>query len=301
MKLAATLLLFAAGAWAGVPEDLKRARENYEYGDFKSSAEMAARAADNSAATEKEQIEAYRLLALASHNLGRREHARDAFVRLLFLEPDYKLDPFFVPPPIVAFFEEVKTEKEPALAQIRERKRLIREQERLRQEDRKRLLAEEEKRRGEREGQQKQAAAVVLRTVEQRQKWITFLPFGAGQFQNGNANAGTMLAIFQGTLAIGSAASFGLIEALRDDGTGRFSSNNLPIAERINVVKWSTAILFYALWGYGIWDALSAFQPEVVTEAVQPAPAQPAPAPAAPAPEPPPPPADASSEVSGDK
>ena len=69
-------------------------------------------------------------------------------MNLLSHDPDYALDPFLVPPPIVEFFDRVKREHEPALAPLRERRRALREQQRLADEAKRRLLAEEQARTG---------------------------------------------------------------------------------------------------------------------------------------------------------
>lgn len=276
-RFAALAVLWSSAALAGVSDDLKRARENVEYGDYPRAAELALRAAENPAARDPERVEAYRLLGLAQFNLGKKDDARGAFMNLLSVEPDYALDPFFVPPVVVAFFDQVKTDNEVALAQIRERKRLIREQERLRDEDRRRFLAEEEKRKKlALDEMSKKAASTVVRRIEERQYWIVWMPFGLGQVQNGDTKAGGILAALQLGSGLVSAGSYTLIEALRE-GTGRFdqTSGNLNTAERLNVVKWITAGLFYGLWAYGVYDAHQSFQSQVVREEIIPLPAPP--------------------------
>ena len=88
------------------------------------------------------------MLGLSEYHLGDQPAARTAFVNLLSFDPDYALDPFLVPPPIVDFFDKVKREHEPELAPLRERKRALREQQRLADEAKRRLLAEEQARNG---------------------------------------------------------------------------------------------------------------------------------------------------------
>src|SRR5207244_10842671 len=69
------------------------------------------------------RAEAYRLLGLSLFYQGRKGEAYSAFLEFLFLDPDAQLDPFYVPPAAVSFFEQVKKEAEPKLAPIRAQKR----------------------------------------------------------------------------------------------------------------------------------------------------------------------------------
>ena len=115
--------------------------------------------------------------------------AREAFIHLLSIDPDQTLDPFLVPPPIVEFFDQVRADAEPELAPLRERKRQLQEQERLAEEARRRLLAEEHVRSGP-------PSKVVV--VEEHIYMLNFLPFGVGQFQNGDTTKGIIIAVVPG-------------------------------------------------------------------------------------------------------
>ena len=101
----------------------------------------------------------------------------------------------------------------------------------------------------------------------QREFWVSMMPFGIGQLQNGDRTLGMALATAQVIAGASSAGSALLIEQLRDQSTGRFSntgpgSTPYRTAQRLDVVKWVGAGLFYALWAAGAIHAAIHFQPE---------------------------------------
>ena len=190
---------------------------------------------------------------------------RSAFLEHLFLDPDSQLDPFYIPPAAVSFFEQVKKEAEPKLAPIRALKR-------AEQEARQKAVSQEAERRRQRELEEDrrklmQLSPSVERRVVQREFWVSMMPFGIGQLQNGDRSLGIGLATAEVLLGAASGGSALLIEELRDSTTGRFNNRgpgNTPYvtARTLNVVKWVTAGLFYALWAGGAIQAAIRFQPE---------------------------------------
>ena len=140
--------------------------------------------------------------------------ARDAFVHLLSIDPDQTLDPFLVPPPIVDFFDKVRAEAEPELAPLRERKKQLKEQERLAEEARRRLLAEEQIRSGP-------PSKIIL--VQEHVYMLNFLPFGVGQFQNGDTTKGIIIAVSQVVLGAVNLGAILAHNAIADDPSRRCS------------------------------------------------------------------------------
>jgi hypothetical protein len=252
------------------PPELKRAKDRFEFGAFADAAgtlrQMLARRPDLPAA---DAIEAYRMLGIAEYQLGDKLAARTAFVSLLSYEPDYALDPFLVPPPIVEFFDAVKKEHEPALAPLRERRRELAEQQRLAEEARRRLLAEETARTG--------APGKVVR-VEQRVYMLNWFPFGAGQFQNGERAKGTAIAAGQLVLGLVNVAAIVVHGQIANDrartcisgqpgcSSPPYSDSDRDLIARIDAVKYASAGLFWALYAYGVWDAHRNFIPRIETE-----------------------------------
>jgi tetratricopeptide (TPR) repeat protein len=246
-------------------EAMNRARVTFEYGDYAQASKLLSALVEvgrfESAVL---RAEAYRLLALSLFYQGRKGEAYSAFLEYLFLEPDAELDPFYVPPAAVSFFEKVKKEAEPQLAPIRAQRR-------AEAEARKKVAAEEAERRRRRELEEDRKRLLTLapsveRRVVQKEFWVSMLPFGVGQFQNGDRTLGIVLATSEVIAGAASAGSALLIEELRDQSTGRFESRGrgsaYSLAQRLAVVKWIGAGIFYGLWAAGAIHAAIRFQPE---------------------------------------
>lgn len=267
--LAAALSLFpAAAGLAAPPADLKRAKDRYEFGAYADAAgavrEILARRKD---LPDSEVVEAYRILGLSEYQLGDRGAARSAFVNLLSVDPDYALDAFLVPPQIVEFFDRVKREAEPELAPLRERRRQLKEQERLAEEARRKLLAEEAARSGP-------PSKVVL--VQERIYLFNWLPFGAGQFQNGENGKGTAIAISQ--VLLGAVNLTAIVAHSEIAGSARrcsfspgcanppYSDDTRSQLKTLDIVKYVSAGLFWGIYAYSVVDAHAHYVPRIETE-----------------------------------
>jgi hypothetical protein len=252
------------------PPELKRAKDRFEFGAYADAAasirQMLSKSPD---LAPQEAVEAYRILGIAEYQLGDKLAARAAFVNLLSFEPDYALDTFLVPPPIVEFFDAVKKEHEPALAPLRERRRELAAQQRLADEAKRRLLAEEQLRTG--------PPGKIVR-VEERVYLFNWLPLGAGQFQNGERAKGTAIAAGQLVLGIVNVAAIVVHNQIADDRTRTcisgqagcsrppYSDSDRELLTQIDAVKYASAGLFWALYAYGVWDAHRGFVPRIETE-----------------------------------
>jgi tetratricopeptide (TPR) repeat protein len=252
------------------PPELKRAKDRFEFGAYADAAgALRALLAKTPELPPADAIEAYRILGISEYQLGDKRAARAAFVSLLSVDPDYALDAFLVPPPIVEFFDAVKKEHEPALAPLRERKRELAEQQRLAEEARRRLLAEAGLRAG--------APGKVVR-VEQHVYLFNWLPLGAGQFQNGERAKGTAIAAGQLILGLVNVGAIVYHSQLANDRTrtcisGQPGCSNPPYSDadrklisQVDTVKYVSAGLFWALYAYGVWDAHRNFVPRIETE-----------------------------------
>jgi tetratricopeptide (TPR) repeat protein len=266
--LATALALLPAATGAAPPADLKRAKDRYEFGAYADAAgavrELLARRKD---LPEAETVEAYRILGLSEYQLGDRSAARSAFVNLLSIDPDYALDAFLVPPQIVEFFDRVKREAEPELAPLRERRRQLKEQERLAEEARRMLLAEEAVRSGP-------PSKVVL--VQERIYLFNWLPFGAGQFQNGDTGTGTAIAISQVLLGAVNLTAIVLHSEVASSArrcsfspgcsNPPYSDDTRSQLQTLDVVKYASAGLFWGIYAYSVYDAHLHYVPRIETE-----------------------------------
>jgi tetratricopeptide (TPR) repeat protein len=245
---------------------MNRARVTFEYGDYPQASKLLAALVEAGRFESlQSRADAYRLLGLSLFYQGRKGEAYKAFLEYLFIDPDAVLDPFYVPPAAVSFFDQVKREAEPRLAPLRVQKRAEFDVQ-------KRAAAEEAERRRQRELEAERRrlqdiSPSIERRVVQHEFWVTMMPFGIGQLQNGDRKLGIALATAQLLSGAASAGSALLIEQLRDNSTGRFDnrgagSTPYRTAERLNVVKWVGAALFYALWAGGAIHAAINYKPE---------------------------------------
>ncbi len=269
----AAALLVAVPVAAQAPQDEKqppspaeamaKARNTFEYGDYATAAKMLTDLVEKARFEAPAlRAEAYRLLGISLFNLGRKGEAYSAFLELLYLEPDTELDPFYVSPGIVALFDQVKKDSSEKLAPIRAQRR-------AEQESRRKAAEEEVKLRRQRELEEQQKLLfarqpTVEKRVVQREFWVSVLPFGVGQFQNGDRTLGIVLATSEIVAAASSAGSALLIEELRDPSSGRFDNrgSSYRLARNLSVVKWVSAVLFYGLWAAGAVHAAVRYQPE---------------------------------------
>lgn len=293
------LVLALAPAFAlaqAVPErELEVSRSLYDAGKYAEALARVSNAMRGTNFTDAQRIELLKLGGLSAFNLGDLNAAKAQFLQMLQLNPDYVLDPFAVAPPAIRLFEQVKKDNAAQLDLVRQQIALRAEQEKRAQAERERLLKEEEERRRRMEALTQQ---VTVRNVREQSMVVNFIPFGAGQFQQGRTGWGVAFAVSEGVLAVVSIISYFALEALFEpvtytwndrltaDGTGVYSVTvrRIPPTRQTEADVWralklSTGIGFYALWALGIGDALWHHQPTVVTETQELAP-PPAPAPA---------------------
>ena len=142
--------------------------------------------------SEGEVVQAHRMLGVAYLYANRAADARREFHKLLELRPDYRFDPLLDPQPVVDAFNAVVKEEESEIAAIESRRRL-RDQE---------LAA-----RRQREARLHPAPQATV-VYERHSYLLNFVPFGAGQFQNGQRRKGWLFLGIEGGLAAISLGAF---------------------------------------------------------------------------------------------
>jgi hypothetical protein len=210
-------------------------------------------------------IESRKYLAASLLFMGAEAEARAQFRLLLQQEPDYLLDPLAFPTDVYALFEQVKRSLRDELAA----RRAAEEEARRRAEER-RLAAERQRVENLRRLGQL-AVETELRISNSR--WIASVPFGVGQFQNGDKGLGVALAMAEGLAAATSVVSFVAHGRLADDQPGPAGLDEARRVESAwftaNIVSFS---VFAALAVIGIIDAHVRFVPERVRKARRPLP-----------------------------
>lgn len=261
--------------------DLAALQAAYEYGRY---AEVLARAnarLDGAGLSASALVELHKLAGLSAFNLQRTDEAERNVAALLRLDPDFSLDPFVYPPVAVAFVEKQRRAMAAELEFLREQRRQREAAAKLAAEERAELARETEAQKRELEEMSRQ---VTVRTVEKHSVLVNFVPFGAGQFQEGRVGVGTGFAVAEGLLAIGSIVGYfvyGSLLTTRSIPLDNFPGSTQVIvqtgipashaseAQTWRVVKVTSGIGFYAVYVAGVLDALLHYQAEVVTTHVE--------------------------------
>ena len=276
----------------GEEADLAALQSEFEFGHYREVLERAERRIDRGGIDEASLVQWQKLAGLAAFNLKRTEQAQRHVAALLRIEPDFSLDPFVYPPPAVAFVEKQRQALAPELDRIRAERRAQAAAAKRAAEERASLAREAEEQRRQIEEMSRQ---VTVRTVEKRSYLVNFVPFGAGQFQQGRVAAGTGFAIAEALLGITSIVAYFAYGSLVDTRTvtveNRFPgaapivetgipANRADEAKVWRALKIGAGLGFYGVWAAGVADALIHHQDTVVTTRVE-APPAPSPPPGA--------------------
>ena len=236
--LLAAVLLAQTSAIDAAPEtvgdELRRAINEYHYGNYESAIEqLRGLLYPMRLNAEADTIQARQFLALSYYLTEQPDNVREEFAKLLFISPDFKLDPFAVPPPIIEVFESLRKQLKAELDLVR-----ARQQSQVKTPKRGLTLR------------------TVERTVVEKSQVATLLPFGAGQFQNGNAALGTALLITELCL-LGINIGAYLYSLSLDD----FDETQRATVERTTLVQYGALALFGVSWSLGVFEARLNFVP----------------------------------------
>lgn len=234
-------LLAAAGAApqaasADTREEFAEAREAFRGGDYEEAIpRLSALLYPHSRLSRQDDLaEAHLLLGIAYYETGRVAPAEREFEEALFVDPELSVDGLFSDD-VAQFFDRTRE----ALAERRQ------EEQRLRQ------VAEE------RDAYRR--ALENMYVVERRNYFVNFVPFGAGQFQNGQTRKGVAFAVSQGILGGTSMAMFALHELQYNP----YQPDEIDTINRIRMIQMSTGGLALALMAWGIIDALAHYEPTI--------------------------------------
>ncbi|MGZ6071052.1 MAG: hypothetical protein ACXWK8_07525 [Myxococcaceae bacterium] len=277
------------GPAPGEASDLAAVQSEFEFGHYRDVLERAERRIDRGAVDEASLVQWHKLAGLAAFNLKRTEQAQRHINALLRIDPDFALDPFVYPPTAVAFVEKQRTALAAELDRIRAERRAADAAAKRAAEERAALAREAEEQRRQIEQMSRQ---VTVRTVERRSFLVNFVPFGAGQFQQGRVAAGTGFAIAEALLAITSIVAYfaygSMIETRtvtldnRQGGPTTITETGIPAnrTEEANVwrtLKIGAGLGFYGVWAAGVADAIIHHQDPVVTTRIETPPPPPPP------------------------
>jgi len=254
-----------------------RVRTDFAYGDYAAALKGATERIDRGNLAEADLVELHKYAGLSAFYLRQRPESERHLWALLQLDPDYSLDPFVVPPQAIAFFEGIRKEHAAQLEPIREERR--RRAERLKEaEERERARAEAELQRRQLEELARQAN---LPRGRQQSFVLNFVPFGAGQFQQGRTTMGIIFAASEAVFALTSIGAYlaynSLIrtdkitvdERLTPDTTYTFTLRGIRPENQHEAtvwqnVKYASGGAFWVTYAVGVIDALIHHKPEIV-------------------------------------
>jgi tetratricopeptide (TPR) repeat protein len=241
---AATALALSPSARAApASQELADARSRFRAGAYPDAiAALSALLYPQSRLSDPAELaEAHLLLGVSYFETGRRESAARELDSALFLDRTLTIEAGLFSEDAVAFFDAKKKELERRAQAEEERTRLARERAAIR-----RFLA----------------SAVV---VEKRNYLLNFVPFGTGQFQNGQRGKGMAFAISQGVLAGGS-IGLASYQVIRYGLSGKVPREEVDAVRRIQVLQVAAGAAFYGLWVWSVVDALANYEPAVRRE-----------------------------------
>jgi tetratricopeptide (TPR) repeat protein len=231
----------APTAAASPRQDLEQARQSFRQHDYNEARKLATfllYPEPGKLAMPDDLVEAHVILGASSFETGHNAEARAEFEKALQIQPEKSLTDLLFSEGAVRLFDQTKADivaREQRDAQLR-------------------ALAEERKRLEDFE------KSLVF--VEKRSFVINFAPFGAGQFQNKQPARGLLFALGQGVTGGTSAGVFlylagkyGLTAQVpRDDSTG---------VRQLQQIEIASGIAFFAIYAWGVVDALLHYQPTV--------------------------------------
>lgn len=237
--LALALALWPLVAGAAPTQSLARARAEFERGEYKQvlktlTTEVAM------LHEEGDLKEAHYLLGVAYFYTRNREMARQEFTALLYLDPAHELDKLTESPEVYAFYDGLKRELEDKLEAIQKQREKEAEARRLPQRE-----------------------ILVERTIREPAPWANFLPFGYGQFRNGQAAKGVFFLVSESLLGGTSLAMF-TYQAVSYGIPSRYPLDADRDAIRTRqYIQVGTGALFLVTYIWGTIDAFSNQKPLV--------------------------------------
>jgi hypothetical protein len=156
--------------------------------------------------------------------MHRLEEARALFRRLLLGQRDYEPDPLRVPPDVVNFFIDTRTQMREELKQA--------DMEAARREELRRSQAAAEKARQEAWLAKLRVMAENEVVTERYSRWVALVPFGAGQFQNRQTELGWFFLTTESAFLAAVAATWPIYAVQRNEAANLIKQGDYTGAEQ---------------------------------------------------------------------
>jgi hypothetical protein len=226
--------------------------------------------------TSPDLVERARALDAASLLALKRDPEADALIALIFRQnPNYVPSPAMFPQEVIDRFNSVRSSLATELRAIAQRQAQEAEQKRLAaqkaHDDEEKWIADLEQR------------AARERWVQSNSRWIALVPFGIGQFQNGQTGLGAFFAAGEAALGGTSLGALAYVNSLASTNVTNRPAN-LPAVDKVAldaqlttwvIVNQVTFAGWAALTVAGVVHAQVAFVPERVTYHDRPIPPRP--------------------------
>ena len=243
LALALVLIAPVPEAAASPRQDLDQARQSFRQHDYDSARKLATFLLypDEKLAMPDDLVEAHVILGASNFETGHNAEAKLEFEKALQIQPEKSLTDLLFSEGAIRLFDHTKAElveREERDAQLR---RLVDERERIR----------------------KYKESLVF--VEKRSFIINFAPFGAGQFQNKQPTRGLLFAVGEGLTGATSVTAF-LYLAGKYGLNAKVPRLDGPGVRQLQQVEIGTGIAFFAIYAWGVVDALLHYKPTVQIE-----------------------------------
>ena len=245
-------------------EELQRGKNAYDRGEFARAVEIIRPLLypEIHLQSDGQIVQAHRILGVAYLFEKKQGEATHEFRKLLQLIPDYHFDPLLDPPEVVDFFNGVRNNYGTELAHL----------------ESKRKQAERARQRDKEECEKVRAGpAFIEKRVGRNSFTVNFLPFGAGQFQNGQRKKGWAFLtaeVVLGAVSVGAFATNLAVYGFRPERRCRYDvgdtgcppgdidhteENRSRLLTRVQV---ASGAMFFAAVAWGMLDAIYYYQPE---------------------------------------
>ncbi len=213
----------------GSPQsELRRARNSFEYGNYNDVIEHLEMGLAQDIFNTEQLVDVYRMLGLSYYITSETFKARQAFLSLLRLEPDYELNPLFIHPDIIDLFESVREDNQEEL------QRIVRE----------RLGIQDD-----------EDTNVETRSLRYNPYWVNFIPFGAGQFQNEDYVKGGLFLGFEAGLFALNITGYAMLRQTEGDD-GYVATKDLSKAQAWRATQYAAFGALVLLAVGGVVDAV---------------------------------------------
>lgn len=225
-------------------EELEQARESFLSGDYESAVgRFSALLYPKSRLAEASTIaQAHLLLGVCYFEIKQLKSAETEFEEALFLDSLLRLDANIFSPEAIEFFNAKREAIEKAAIAAAEREQLTRKQQAL---DR---------------------AIKNLVVLEKQRYWVNFVPFGAGQFQNGQKRKGFTFFAAE-TLTGGLSVGLWSYQVIKYGFRGKVPRDEVSTVNTLQVVQIGSGVVFFGLLAWGIVDSLSNYEHAVTRQA----------------------------------